>query len=412
MSKLTGVVSPDGLKAYFFCRDEYVRYDVASDQADAGYPLPIAGNWPGLFESDIDAAVSWPDGSVYFFKGEDYINYDWASDRASEGYPKRIADGWPGLFESGIDAAVLWSSGNAYFFQGEQYIQWDMTADRAAEGYPKPISQNWPGLFEASIGAGLMWPSGDAYFFKELEYSKYDPAADRVADGYPKPIQDNWPGLHLSRTQSGLELQDATDTETTDSEPATTDFSFTVQPSEDVRTRIVRCCSEALADGQMGQFDRHDFYRSFISCGIEPTTEKAEALTRVKTSCAMFVRAVLHWSGLRAKGPYVPGTGMFTSMGNVSLGHQSFVKYDGSNQPQAGDYFFIANRSDGVDGHTGIFLEELGTGHWKTAEGGGGGDADGTLCRFTERQFNGTTFANDARRIVGWFDCTQIGIPG
>jgi hypothetical protein len=422
MSKLTGCVSPAGDKAYFFCGAEYLRYDVASDGADAGYPLPIVENWPGLFESDIDAAVPWPDGSVYFFREDEYIKYDWASDQAADGYPKPISDGWPGLFESQIDAAVLWSSGNAYFFRGDQYIKWDMTADRAAEGYPVPISQNWPGLFESSIGAALMWPSGDAYFFKELEYAKYDPAADRVADGYPKPIQDNWPGLRLSRTATGLQFQGATDAVTTGtqpigqgdtavSEPETTDFLFTIQPGEDVRTRIVRCCSEALADGQMGQFDRHDFYRSFISCGIEPTPEKAEALTRVSTSCAMFVRAVLHWSGLRARGPYVPGTGMFTSMGKVSLGHRSFVKHDGTNQPQTGDYFFIANRADGIDGHTGIFVEDLRDGRWKTAEGGGGGSTDGTLCRFTERQFSGTTFANDARRVVGWFDCTQVGIP-
>jgi hypothetical protein len=358
---------------------------------------------------------------VYFFKGEEYIKYDWASDKAADGYPRRIVDGWPGQFGSGIDAAVLWSSGNAYFFHGEQYIQWDMAADRAAEGYPQSIAQNWPGLFESWIGAALMWPSGDAYFFKEFQYSKYDPAADRVADGYPKSIQDNWPGLGLSPTRGGPQLLGAASTDTTGTdpiggdttgaEPGTPDFSFTIQPSEDARARIVRCCSEALAEGQIGQFDRHDFYRSFISCGTESTPEKAEALTRVRTSCAMFVRAVLHWSGLPAKGPYVPGTGMFTSMGNVSLGHRSFVKHDGTNQPRAGDYFFIANRSDGVDGHTGIFIEDLGNRRWKTAEGGGGGDTDGTLCRFTERQFNGTTFANDARRVVGWFDCTQIGIP-
>jgi hypothetical protein len=35
-------------KAYFFKGDQYLRYDWNSDSMDSGYPLPIAGNWPGL----------------------------------------------------------------------------------------------------------------------------------------------------------------------------------------------------------------------------------------------------------------------------------------------------------------------------------------------------------------------------
>jgi hypothetical protein len=42
----------------FFLRgDQYLRYDLATDTADAGYPLPIAGNWPGLAEVGFGQGV-------------------------------------------------------------------------------------------------------------------------------------------------------------------------------------------------------------------------------------------------------------------------------------------------------------------------------------------------------------------
>ena len=40
---------------------EYTRYDIDADRADDGYPQPIStGPWAGVFASDIDAAVVWP----------------------------------------------------------------------------------------------------------------------------------------------------------------------------------------------------------------------------------------------------------------------------------------------------------------------------------------------------------------
>lgn len=190
-------------------------------------------------------------------------------------------------------------------------------------------------------------------------------------------------------------------------------FPFDLREGETIGDRIVRCCSEALTDGPIGQHQRHDFYREFISCGQEKTLQHSEALTSVKTSCAMFVRAVRHWCGANPMGPYKPGTKMFVSMGNVSLSHPAFVSCDGQSKPNPGDYFYIQTEGRN-NGHTGIFIEEIGENEWRTAEGGGG---DGTECRFTTRKIEGGGkrfwFAGESsgRTLWGWFDCTKVGLP-
>ena len=205
-SRLAGFVAPDGEKAYFFLAHQYVRYDVATNAADPGYPLNIADNWPGLFTEDIDAALCWPDGNVYFFKGDQYMKYDWAADKVADGYPLPIAQMWPGVFESDIDSAVRWPGDVAYFFKDDEYVKYRLDVDKV-DGSPQKIADNWPGLFEAGIDVALRWPSGDAYFFHgSSEYSKYDVESDKVADGYPQPIEGNWPGLRVGSYRAGLRL--------------------------------------------------------------------------------------------------------------------------------------------------------------------------------------------------------------
>jgi hypothetical protein len=84
-----------------------MRYDIAADKVDPGYPAAIAGNWPGFpanFAAGINAAVLWNNGKAYFFKDTEYIRYDIATDKMDEGYPKPIAGNWPGLWADNIDA--------------------------------------------------------------------------------------------------------------------------------------------------------------------------------------------------------------------------------------------------------------------------------------------------------------------
>jgi Lysine-specific metallo-endopeptidase/Hemopexin len=188
-------------KAYIFAAGKYYRYDIAGDRVDAGYPKPIAGNWPGLFVDRVDAGIVWNNGKAYFFRDYLYVRYDLATDRVDPGYPLGIASHWPGLWGDRIDAAVMWNNGKAYFFRDSQYMRYDLAADRVDPGYPLPIAGNWPGLWGDMLNGAVMWPNGKAYFFRGWQYEGYDVAADRVGAGYPLAIADNWPVLW----QSGLD---------------------------------------------------------------------------------------------------------------------------------------------------------------------------------------------------------------
>ncbi len=206
-----GPVAPSSIwpggKAYFFQGSQYDRYDVATDKVDAGYPKPIAGNWPGFpaaFAAGVDTCVLWTNGKAYCFKGNQYLRYDMADDKVDAGYPQPIAGNWPGFggtFATGVNAAVVWNNGKAYFFKGARYIRYDIKTDKVDAGYPKPIAGNWPGFptsFARGIDAAVVWNNGKAYFFKGAQYIRYDMKTDKVDGGYPKPIAGGWPGLFTS----------------------------------------------------------------------------------------------------------------------------------------------------------------------------------------------------------------------
>ncbi len=168
-------------KVYIFKDDQYYRYDPNNSwNMDSGYPKPITGNWPGFpsdFAEGVDAAL-WSDTNqkIYFFKGNQYIRINPSSSwQVEAGYPKPIAGNWPGFpgnFANGVDAAI-WSDTNQriYFFKGSQYIRVNPNAGWQVEaGYPKPISGNWP-KFPATFTKGVaaaLWnkPDQRIYFLK------------------------------------------------------------------------------------------------------------------------------------------------------------------------------------------------------------------------------------------------------
>lgn len=200
-----GPVSPSGVwpngKVYLFKGNKYLRYDVASDKTDAGYPVDISGRWEGFpasFDDGVDAGVLWSNGKAYYFKGSQFVRFDLVSQRVDPGYPKDISSKWPGLFTADIDAVVVWPNGKAYFFKGAQYVRYDIARNKVDAGFPAPIAGNWPGMpdeFTSGIDEAVVWNNGAAYFFKGSQYVRYDITADRVEPGYPKPIAGNWPGV-------------------------------------------------------------------------------------------------------------------------------------------------------------------------------------------------------------------------
>ena len=137
-------------KIYFFKGSEYIRVNPNNSwQVDPGYPKPISGNWPGFpsnFENGVDGAIwSGTNNKVYFFKDNEYIRVDpnnsWNVDA---GYPKPIAGNWPGVsapFTNGLDC-TLWNgkSNKMYFFSGSEYVRINPANNwKVDKYYPRPI---------------------------------------------------------------------------------------------------------------------------------------------------------------------------------------------------------------------------------------------------------------------------------
>ena len=164
-------------KAYFFKQDHYVRYNIPTDMVDVG-PVPISRFWTGLhpfFHSDIDAVVNWGDGKAYFFKRDHYVRYDIATNLVDVG-PAPIARFWthlPAFFHSDLDAVVNWGDGKAYFFKQDHYVRVDIASDLVDVG-PVPIARFWtrlPPFFHRDLGAVVNWtaPMDLAALFRSLD---------------------------------------------------------------------------------------------------------------------------------------------------------------------------------------------------------------------------------------------------
>lgn len=201
-------------KAYLIKGDHYVRYDTDTNQVDSGYPRALSAGWTGLAEHGFaspDTAIDLGTGRLYVFKGGDYVRVDNGRNAVDSGYPLPIAGNWPGMAEAGfgdgLDAALNWGS-KAFFFKGAHYVRYDVPSDRVDDGYPLPIAGYWPGMAEAGFGDGLEaavnWNNGKVFFFKGGYYLRYDMAGNQVDAGYPLPVAGYWPGVSEAGFADGL----------------------------------------------------------------------------------------------------------------------------------------------------------------------------------------------------------------
>ena len=104
-SHIISTLNWDPKTVQFFLNDKsYIRYDLQADRMEPGYPKPIdETTWPGLapYAAHLAAAINAENGKAFiFFDDGRFVRYDIAADHVDDGYPKPInAETWPGLFK-------------------------------------------------------------------------------------------------------------------------------------------------------------------------------------------------------------------------------------------------------------------------------------------------------------------------
>lgn len=391
MDRVNAAIEWSGGKIYLFGGSEYVRLDPATGRADTGYPKPIAGNWPGLFDRDIDTGVLWNNGKAYFFRDDEYIRYDVASGKADAGYPRKIAGNWPGLFDRDIDAAILWNNGKAYFFRGDQYVRYDVATDKVDPGYPRRIADSWPGVFGTGIDDAARWSSGEAIFIKGGEYAMYDIAADRA-----KPIQ----ALPAAWLGTASQPQPSQPTG-----PAPTPSSPDLSPR---RTYVLDVLLPQVLPSSYGQ-------QKFTKLTFGLTKDNPN-VTPGYTTCGslpMYIARML-------KDNVLGGTNGLRTGG---IKKNAWVVADGVKRPRPGDLYALLNKgeNDKMNGgiaHVGVIIDAAGD-QWKTADAGQG---DGWAADYVTRQYDEATGmlsgeilnaggARPPRVLAGWIDLDVYPFP-
>lgn len=175
--------------------------------------------------------------------------------------------------------------------------------------------------------------------------------------------------------------------------------------------RIIAAAHAALDAGPLGDKQRPAAYRTLVSCGFRPALaapfETADIGT-IRTSCAVFVRGVLHAAGRRATRPGKVGQGIMGGwLEGLTTSHPAWEwavdaagKPLGRRPPPAAVFYRDYSRNFGKLGHVGFLLFEVSPGQWITAEGGGG---DGTECKLSNgpKDFFGKDVLN--RIPIGWW---------
>ncbi len=196
-------------------------------------------------------------------------------------------------------------------------------------------------------------------------------------------------------------------------------FPFLWQLGEPPGIRIARCAELALAAGPMGCRLRGEFYREFIACGFD------QDLSGVRTSCAIFARAVLHWSGRRATREGKIGQGIMGGwLEGLTMSSPSWVFATEGQPPQGAVVYRDYNRATTGLGHVQILVREVEPGRWLTAEGGGNLSPDelaklsvddakvtsGTVCRLSVKPKDVLAKDSLGRIAIGWWTPDRLGL--
>lgn len=173
--------------------------------------------------------------------------------------------------------------------------------------------------------------------------------------------------------------------------------------------RIVSVIRVVHEHGDMGDTIRGQYYRRIISCGFDPGVIGGD-IGKVKTSCAIYVRAIKHWAGLLSKRRHKPGEPMVGGwLELLKREEDGWVPgsevLSGRVKPQPGNVFLVDNAQQ-TNGHVGFFYAEK-DGGWIVAAGGGG---DGTRCRIgsTVRHL-GPHFDGMGRPLLGIWQLDRAG---
>ncbi|MFJ5064660.1 hemopexin repeat-containing protein [Streptomyces nigra] len=214
------------VKVYFTKHKNYARYNVSPpgpppDKVE--YVKSIGANWGHTahygFDSDIDAAVNWPNGHVYFFKGDKYAKYNVQANDIT-GPPQKTKDGWDGFeatgFDEYIDAALELGDGSAWFFRDDECLLFgeEKGKETVIVG-PGKIATLLPDLASASFGTDDfgsylddgVFMSGKGYLFKGDHYIRVTRSGDflLVDSGYPLKTADQWVGFPSTFTAENFQ---------------------------------------------------------------------------------------------------------------------------------------------------------------------------------------------------------------
>lgn len=231
---IDAVLSRDDGKVFFFRGGEYIRYDLAADAADAGYPRQTADWWAGVGDAPLSAAAPASSDQAWLFRGADVLTWDWPTDRVVATAP--IATAFPGTFAT-VDAAAE-VGGDLVLFSGGALARWRDGA--LVSGYPRAIDAEWAEAGADPVDAAFA-TSTRLYLFRGDAYLRVDLDTGDVLSVYPRRRTFWWPGLWDEHEGHG---------DPTEVLPAAVSDALYLRPSDaEIAARRARVATSAAADG-------------------------------------------------------------------------------------------------------------------------------------------------------------------